>query len=164
MAFDSTLLRHTMRLWATGVTVVTAQHDNQMRGMTVSSFTSVTMEPPLILICLQKQTETAQAVLDSGSFAVSMLGEEQREISNLFAGFVELAEDEDRFDRIEVALASTGSPIIKGAMGWIDCKVHATHDGSTHYIFVGEVVAASGESEHNQMPLIYYNRDYRRFV
>lgn len=162
MPFNPTNFRHTMRLWATGVTIVTAEHAGLKRGMTVSSFTSVTLDPPLILVCLQKATETADLIYASKNFAVSMLGEHHQEISNLFAGFVPLAEGQDRFEGIKLHYAETGSPILSDAMGWLDCKLHAVHDGSTHHIFIGEVLAASGEAEHHAMPLIYYNREYRR--
>ncbi len=156
-------LRQTMRLWATGVTIVSAQHENMQRGMTVSSFTSVTLEPPLILVCLQKDKETADAILASRAFSVSMLGEQHLEISNLFAGFgPEMSPEANRFDGLAVEYAVTGSPILSDAMGWLDCKLHAVYDGSTHHIFVGEVVAASGSGEAIQQPLLYYNRAYRQ--
>lgn len=164
MAYDPIIFRQTMRLWATGVTVVSSRDGDLLRGMTVSSFTSVTLDPPLILVCLQKQTETAQAILASGLFAVSMLGEDQQEVSNLFAGYSELAADADRFDHVAFEFAATGAPIISGSMGWLDCRVHQITDGSTHHIIIGEVVAASGHPQPSKMPLIYYNRDYRRFV
>lgn len=164
MAFNADQFRATMRLWATGVTIVGARGgDGQtLRGMTASSFTSVTLDPPLILVCLQKDTETSDCILETGSFAVSMLGEGQEEISNLFAGFVPLAEDENRFDRMQVKYATTGAPILANAMGWLDCKVYQTYDGSTHHIFIGEVVEASGQGEEVLRPLLYYNRDYRQ--
>jgi len=164
MTFDPILFRHTMRLWATGVTVVTARSGELMRGTTVSSFTSVTLEPPLILVCLQKITDTAQAILESGAFAVSMLGEGQEHLSNLFAGYVPLEPDQDRFEGIPLHVAATGSPIITEAMGWLDCKLHAAHDGSTHHIFIGQVVAASDQGEGSPPPLLYHNREYRKLA
>jgi len=167
MTFDPAKFRETMRLWATGVTVVTAKHGDLMRGITVSSFTSVTLEPPLILVCIQKHVETVPVIMDSGAFAVSMLGEGQNHISNLFAGYGDppLAEGENYFDRVAVQYAATGSPIIGEAMGWVDCKVHQTYDGSTHHIFIGEVMAASGQPESGSLePLLYHNRKYREFA
>jgi len=152
-----------MRMWATGVTVVAAKHGDTLRGITVSSFTSVTLEPPLVLVCIQKQTESAATILQSGAFAVSMLGEGQQEVSNLFAGFVPIPNEANRFDGIDLIFAETGSPILAQAMGWLDCKLHATHDGSTHHIFIGEVVQASGQPEDGvRKPLLYYDREYRQ--
>jgi flavin reductase (DIM6/NTAB) family NADH-FMN oxidoreductase RutF len=162
MPFDPAVFRHTMRLWATGVTVVGSAYNGELNGMTVSSFTSVTLEPPLVLICIQKTAETAETILQSRAFSVSMLGEGQEDISNLFAGYVPLAEGENRFNRVKVCYAETGSPIIADAMGWLDCQLHAVQDGSTHHIFIGEVVAASDEPEHPIAPLIYYHRNYRK--
>lgn len=162
MGHDADKLRQTMRMWATGVTVVTTQLGAVQRGTTVSSFTSVTLDPPLILVCLQKQVETAQLILESGFFAVSMLGENQKDLSNLFAGIGDLPAD--RFHNIETQRAATGAPILVGAMGWLDCRVQSVLDGSTHHIFMGQVVEASGypaEAE-KQLPLLYYDREYRR--
>lgn len=156
-------LRQTMRLWATGVTIVSAAHNDLLRGMTVSSFTSVTLEPPLVLVCVQKVRETAEVILASQAFAVSMLGEDDTAISNLFAGFTpETDESVNRFDGLEVQYAVTGSPILANAMGWLDCKLREVYDGSTHHIFVGEVVAASGSGDSIEQPLLYYNRAYRK--
>jgi flavin reductase (DIM6/NTAB) family NADH-FMN oxidoreductase RutF len=163
MTFDATTFRQTMRLWATGVTIVAAQHEGIMRGITVSSFTSVTLDPPLILVCIQKPTEAAQAIRASGCFSVSMLGEGQEAISNLFAGFgPELPEGANYFDDLDVIFAESGSPILAAAMGWLDCSVHATHDGSTHDIFIGRVLEASGQGDEVKRPLLYYNTEYRQ--
>jgi len=153
-----------MRLWATGVTIVTAEHDGFMRGTTVSSFTSVTLEPPLVLVCLQKTTETAQVIRDSQAFAVSMLGENQQYISNRFAGYDDLPDDEDRFKGIPYITRQTGSPIFQDAMGWVDCELRSMLDGNTHFIFMGAVVDASGEPDNPDLPLIYYNRGYRNLT
>jgi flavin reductase (DIM6/NTAB) family NADH-FMN oxidoreductase RutF len=113
MTFDATTFRQTMRLWATGVTIVAANHDGIMRGITVSSFTSVTLDPPLILVCIQKQTEAAQAIREGGYFAVSMLGEGQQDISNLFAGFgPELPDGANYFDDLNVIFSESGHPAL----------------------------------------------------
>ncbi|MFP4323789.1 MAG: flavin reductase family protein [Anaerolineales bacterium] len=162
MSFDPQIFRETMRLWATGVTVVGAKSGDTLRGTTVSSFTSVTLEPPLILVCLQKHVETAEAIVESGHFAVSMLGEDGAQISNIFAGYSDLPPDADRFSAVPLIFAASGSPIIEGAMGWLDCRLHEIYDGSTHHIFIGEVLQASGQSEPVQRPLIYYNRGYHQ--
>ena len=163
MALDPETLRQTMRLWATGVTVVAARHGELMRGMTVSSFTSVALEPPLILICIQKNTEATEAILKSQCFSVSILADGQEDVSNLFAGYGPvLLEEANRFDHLKLIYAETGSPILADAMGWLDCRIQAILDGSTHHIVVGEVVQASGEPETMQTPLLYFNRDYHR--
>lgn len=165
MTYNPDKFRQTMRLWATGVTIVAAQYGAEMRGLTVSSFTSVTLEPPLVLVCVQKKTEAAQTILDAGAFSVSMLGQGHEWLSNLFAGLTPIPEGSNRFDGIPVIYAATGSPIIADAMGWLDCKLHDTYDGSTHYIFIGQVVEASGQPPDGviKQPLLYYNREYHKF-
>jgi flavin reductase (DIM6/NTAB) family NADH-FMN oxidoreductase RutF len=164
MAFNPDTFRKTMRLWATGVTIVTTAHEGVLRGLTVSSFTSVTLEPPLILVCLQKKTETAQLVAQSGIFAVCMLGEASAHLSDLFAGFTPTPAGVNRFDGLPLITASTGAPIFAEAMGWLDCRVHSVLDGSTHHIFMGEVLEASGGDESAPRPLLYYNRAYRKLA
>jgi flavin reductase (DIM6/NTAB) family NADH-FMN oxidoreductase RutF len=165
MAYDSEKLRQTMRMWVTGVTVVGAKDGGRLYGMTVSSFTSVTLEPPLVLVCLQKRLETAQAVFNSRAFSVSMLGQGQEGLSSRFAGITPLAEGEDRFDGVALHFAEGGSPILKDSLAWLDCQVEAIHDGGTHQIVIGRVLEASGhEPGHDSDPLLYYNRAYRRFA
>ena len=162
MSFDPTLFRYTMRLWATGVTVVSTARNGKLCGMTVSSFSSVTLEPPLILICLQKSSATTGAIMASGFFAVSMLAEGQDAISNRFAGLDPTVADDSRFEGLDVIYAQTGAPILADAMGWLDCTISQVWDGSTHHILLGKVAAASGEEDHHPKPLLYYNREYRR--
>lgn len=162
MSFDPSLFRHTMRLWATGVTIVSTARNDQLFGMTVSSFTSVTLEPPLILVCLQKAGETSAAIMESGFFSVSMLAEGQEATSNRFAGLERVAEGNSRFAGLDVIYAETGAPILSDSMGWLDCTIQQVLDGSTHHVLLGKVVAASGEEDHHPKPLLYYNREYRK--
>ncbi|MFN8373480.1 MAG: flavin reductase family protein, partial [Anaerolineae bacterium] len=161
---DSQLLRMTMRSWASGVTVVTAAHEDKRVGVTVSSFTSVSLTPPLILVCLYKNTEATKTILDAGHFAVSILGEGQSEVSEQFAGHAKsLPENVDRFYNIAVSSQVTGSPILDDAVGWFDCRIQAVHEGGTHWIVIGEVLAA-GRRDENAQPLVYFNRGYRSIV
>jgi flavin reductase (DIM6/NTAB) family NADH-FMN oxidoreductase RutF len=155
-------MRDTLRLWASGVTVVTSQHDSQRAGMTVSAFNSLSLEPPLVLVCLFKDTRLAQMVTDSRIFAISILNAEQAALSDRFAGRVPLAEGEDRFDSVTTTTAVTGSPILTDALAWLDCRVHALHDGGTHWIVVGAVQATGQHYDAHPAPLIYYNRAYRQ--
>lgn len=147
-----------MRQWVTGVTVVTTVHEGVRAGMTVSSFTSVSLEPPTVLVCLNKTTFAHAQVTKSGVYAVSLLANGQEAISNRFAGLEPNVTD--RFEGVETATAETGSPLIVGAVGLLDCIVRAAHDANTHTIFIGEVVFAQAGPE--QVPLVYYNRKYQR--
>ena len=156
MAIDSTVLRATMRQWATGVTVVTTVDGEQRGGMTVSSFTSVSLEPPTVLVCLNKDAFCYGMVQRSGVFAVSMLGVGQSALSNRFAGFD--PDVVDRFEGVEVRTALTGSPLLPGAIAYLDCVVISKHETSTHTIFVAEVVYAEVDPE--KAPLVYHDRGY----
>lgn len=156
MTVESHLLRATMRQWATGVTVVTTVYGGQFSGMTVSSFTSVSLEPPTVLVCLSKDSACHPFVLKSGVYAVSMLGVGQHELSNRFAGFDPTVTD--RFEGVEVTTAATGSPLLPGAIAHLDCEVRSMHETTTHTIFFAEVVYA--QVDEGKMPLVYHNRGY----
>jgi flavin reductase (DIM6/NTAB) family NADH-FMN oxidoreductase RutF len=160
MAVDSNALRMTMRRWATGVTVVTTVAGNERAGMTVSSFTSVSLEPPTVLVCLNKESYVHRLVKQSGIFAISMLGVGQEVISNRFAGLDPAASD--RFEGLNLTTAQTGSPLLPDAIAWLDCIVRSEHDTYTHTIFVGEVVFAQHDAE--RAPLVYHNRSYHTLV
>ena len=130
--------------------------------MTASSFTSISLEPPLILVCLHKEAGTCRLLLDSGHFGVSMLGEQQEAYSALFAGYTELPPGVERMDRVPHFVANSGAPLLQGAIAWMDCRVHGVHDGATHHVITGEVLA-TGRMEDPAWPLVYHNRAYRRF-
>jgi flavin reductase (DIM6/NTAB) family NADH-FMN oxidoreductase RutF len=147
-----------MRLWASGVTVVTTQYGERRAGVTASSFTSVTLEPPTILVCLQDHIETYKLIEESGVFGVSILKSDQAQWSKQFAGFIELPEGADRFYGVETVKQATGVPILKDAVAWMDCKLSTIYRAGSTGIVVGEVVAA-GHME-GEMPLIYHNRQY----
>jgi len=160
MAIDSATLRATMRQWATGVTVVTTAWNGERAGMTVSSFTSVALEPPTVLVCLNKDTYCHTLVDKSGVYAVSMLGTGQETLSNRFAGFDPTITD--RFEGVDVFTAETGSPLLPGAIAHLDCVVRSTHDTWTHTIYIAEVVFARVDAE--KVPLVYYNRNYHHLT
>ncbi|MBL8131135.1 MAG: flavin reductase family protein [Anaerolineae bacterium] len=164
MPVDAESMRDTLRFWGSGVSVVTTAHDDteghQIAGMTVSAFNSLSLDPPLVLTCLSKDTTTAQLIEKSGILAVSILAHEQAPLSDRFAGRIPLASNEDRFDGVPIFTAVTGSPILRGALAWLDCRVHAMHDGSTHWIVISEVLA-DGHIESGAVPLLYYNRTYQ---
>lgn len=161
MSITPDAVKATLRLWASGVTIVTTATPDHRAGTTASSFTSVSMEPPLILVCLYHGVEITKQIEANGHFAVSILGDGQSDLSTQMAGFSPIPEGEDRFYGFDWHIAATGSPIYSEAAGWLDCKLHTIYDGSTHKIIVGEVVA-TGRSEQDTPPLIYFNRGYRQ--
>ncbi|NUM48596.1 MAG: flavin reductase [Anaerolineales bacterium] len=155
-------LRIAMRAWATGVTVVGVQHEGILHGMTVSSFTSVSLDPPLVLVSLEMGTRTHQLVEKTGAFGVTVLGATQQEVSNCFANpNTDLG---NRFVGREVFSLATGAPFIKGGLAFFDCKVLQTLPAGNHVILIAEVVATKiTPTEGAEIdPLIYFNRRYRQ--
>jgi flavin reductase (DIM6/NTAB) family NADH-FMN oxidoreductase RutF len=157
---DPEQLRQAMRSWSSGVTVVTASHEGEQHGMTVNSFTSVALEPPLIIISLQTDSRTQSLVSGARAFAVTILGEDQQELSDRFAG--RIPDTEDRLAGLETETLVTGAPFIKGGLAYLDCRVTQTIPVGSNTLFLAEVVAAQGNGEGN--PLIYHNRDYRKLI
>jgi flavin reductase (DIM6/NTAB) family NADH-FMN oxidoreductase RutF len=155
-------LRNALRFWTTGVTIVSATSKGVVHGMTVNSFTSLSLEPPLVMISLEKVTRTHGLVASAGAFGVSILSQEQRALSDRFAG--RESEKSDRFDGVDTFTMETGSPILSQALAFFDCRVSATYDAGTHTLFVGEVLAAGLPGENTKQPLVYFNRNYRRLT
>jgi flavin reductase (DIM6/NTAB) family NADH-FMN oxidoreductase RutF len=157
---DSEQLRQSMRAWVSGVTIVTASHAGEQHGMTVSSFTSVALEPPLIIISLQTASRTHHLVAQANAFAVTILAEDQQELSDRFAG--RIADAADRLADLETEVLVTGAPFIKGGLAYLDCRVTQTISLGTNTLFLAEVVAARGNGE--GQPLVYHDRKYQKLV
>ena len=160
IVLDPEQLRQSMRAWTSGVTIVTASHTGEQHGMTVSSFTSVALEPPIIIISLQTASRTHALVTQANAFAVTILSEDQQEISNRFAG--RIADTEDRLAGLETELLVTGAPFIKGGLAYLDCTVMQSISIGTNTLFLAEVVAARGNGEGR--PLVYHDRKYHKLV
>ena len=160
LILDPEQLRLSMRAWVSGVTVVTASHAGERHGMTVSSFTSVALEPPLIIISLQTASRTHQLVSQANAFAVTILAEDQRELSERFAG--RLGDAEDRLAGLETETLVTGAPFLKGGLAYLDCRVMQSIPLGTNTLFLAEVVAARGNG--TGQPLVYHDRQYHKLV
>jgi flavin reductase (DIM6/NTAB) family NADH-FMN oxidoreductase RutF len=128
--------------------------------MTVSSFTSVSLEPPLIIISLQDTTRTRELVYHAQAFGVTVLSADQKEISERFAG--RNPDSPHRMADLETETLVTGAPLIKGGVAYFDCRVRQSIDVGPNTLFVGEVVAARGNGE--GQPLVYHARTYRSLV
>jgi flavin reductase (DIM6/NTAB) family NADH-FMN oxidoreductase RutF len=157
LPIDSESMRQAMRLWATGITIVSASHQGMRHGMTVSSFTSISLTPPLILVSLQNKARTYGLVVNSGFFGVMVLASGQQVLSDRFAGRED--EDEDRFRDLETFSLVSGAPFLYDGLAYFDCRVKSAFDLGTHTIFIGEALALDAYPELN--PLVYYNREYR---
>src|SRR5512139_2707317 len=150
-------LRKMRGLFASGVTVVTTVQEGQLRGVTVSAFSSVSLNPPLVLICLANESESKDWIAESGTFAVNILSDEQEFLSERFAARAPIVNP--RFDGVPYHTAATGSPILADSLAWYDCRVDAIHDGGDHTIFVGRVEALGFGAEEKQ-PLVYFANRY----
>ena len=157
MFADPEELRTAMRQWATGVTIVSAQHNGRRHGMTVSSFTSVSLDPPLVLVSLEQVTKTHKLLIQEAYFGVTILDQSQRDLSNRFAG--RITERSDRFRDLETFTLVSGAPLLARGLAWFDCHMVATYKAGNHTVFIGEVLAV--KSIDAGTPLIYYDRDYR---
>jgi len=156
MTVDSEKLRHAMRAWTTGVAIVTSIYEGQQYGMTVNSFTSISLEPALISIALKRLTHTHDLVIKSGMFAVTILTSAQRELSDRFAG--KLPSIVNRFDSVQTETISLDAPVFKDGMAYFDCRVVNSMPVGENTLFVAEVLDARGEGEGS--PLVYHNREY----
>lgn len=157
---DPEILRRGMRQWASGVTIVTSLADGERHGMTVSSFTSISLQPPLVLVSIEQGRRTHQMISQSGVFGITLLCVEQQEISDRFAG--RLGDERDRFDGLSTYFLTSGVSLISGGLAGLDCKKISSIDAGDHTIFIGEVVDILIDSGHR--PLLYFNRDYHALV
>lgn len=156
MTLDPEKLRHAMRAWTTGVAIVTAKYNDEQYGMTVNSFNSVSLEPPVISVALKQLTHTHALVVTSGMFAVTILSAEQKELSDRFAG--KITGITDRFEAVQVGRLSSDVPIIKNGLAYFNCRVMNSTPIGENTLFIAEVTDATGEGEGD--PLVYHNRVY----
>ncbi len=149
--------KNALKLWASGVTVVTSKTQKHgVKGMTATSFTSVSVDPPQILVCVNKSADTGDAIIEGKTFAVNILKENQSEISNQFAGS---ASQEERFSNVNWHEGETGAPVIDDALVSIECIVVQQVQAGTHWVIIGEVQSVACRSG---KPLMYYNSSYSK--
>jgi flavin reductase (DIM6/NTAB) family NADH-FMN oxidoreductase RutF len=160
MAIDAAEFRKVLGQFASGVTVVTTTHEGVFFGMTASSFTSVSLDPPLVLFCADKRARSGTTVGPAGVFAVNILAEHQRDLSELFAG---KGTDEERSEKLaEIGRkAKTGAPVLDDALAWLDCLVERAIDAGDHIIYLGLVVA-SAVRDGSGVPLVYWHGNYQQ--
>ena len=153
---DPRTLRDALGCFATGVTVVTALDDEgRPAGLTVNSFTSVSLEPPLLLVCIHKQAATAGALVGADSFAINVLQNQQQPASITFS-----TRGEDRFGCTPWSTGEAGAPILGDSLCVFECERFAVYDGGDHHILVGQVIKASFDAGLD--PLLYFRGKYRR--
>ena len=146
-----------MSLFPTGVTVVTARCNGDVAGLTVNSFTSVSLDPLLVLISITRNTTSHEILSNAGSFTVSFLSEDQEMASMVFAG----APHAQRFARVETALSPAGNPYITGACAFLDAEIVRAHDEGDHTLFIGRVTCMR-ILDGTARPLLYHRGRYAR--
>jgi flavin reductase (DIM6/NTAB) family NADH-FMN oxidoreductase RutF len=139
MAIEKGFFRQVMGQFATGVTIAATATEAGLSGLTVNSFTSVSLDPPLVLVCIDLKSHTLPFLRASGHFAVSFLTTEQEALSRCFA--TTSAERYDRFCHAPYHIAATGSPVLDGALAFVDARIVAEYPGGDHAIFLGQVEA-----------------------
>jgi flavin reductase (DIM6/NTAB) family NADH-FMN oxidoreductase RutF len=156
MAIDDAQFKLAMSHFASGVTIVTTEHQGVDYGLTVASFASLSLNPPLVLICISKSSSSHEAIASSQKFGVSILASDQAEISGRFA-----ARGGDKFSGLDIRRGELGVPLIGGALTTLECRVHQQFGGGDHSIFVGEVVDTQTREG---APLLYFRAAYREML
>jgi flavin reductase len=139
---------------------MTTTVDDTPHGMTANAVASVSLDPPLVLVCVERRTVMAERVVDAGVFALSFLDERQATLSLIFAD-ADRPQGHPQFAEVAYRRQTTGSPVIDGNVGWVDCRVWSVADGGDHLVVIGEVVALGRDADR---PLLYYRGEYGRFV
>ncbi len=145
------------RLWPTGVSVVTTRDgEGRAHGVTMNSVTSVSLEPPLLLMCLHNDSETLKALRASGIFCVNFLASGQEEISNRFAH-----RRPDKFQGVPTHEGRLGAPVLEGVLAALECHVEEVYPGGDHQIVLGELVHGARHNP-DAAPLVYFNGQYAK--
>jgi flavin reductase (DIM6/NTAB) family NADH-FMN oxidoreductase RutF len=154
MPIDKNELRRVMGHFATGVTVITSfRKSGELHGLTANAFTSVSLDPPLLLICVDKKADSYPCFDEVGVFTVNILAADQEALSRRFA-----VSGGNKFEGAAYHLGGNGAPILEGTLGHIECRITARHEGGDHTIYVGEVQEAETR-EHK--PLLFFRGGYR---
>ena len=149
--------KNAMSAWASGVTVVMSRSEGLAYGITASSFTSVSLEPPLILVCINDTSPLCEMITRSGRFSVSVLERDQEGHSNHFAS--RGREPKTTIDAVPMGESDDGVPVVEGALGTLLCGLHEAHTMGDHLVVVGRVTEAHARDDGS--PLLYWSRAYR---
>lgn len=154
-AVDPRAFRQALGQFATGVAVITAEAaDGRAIGMTMSSFNSVSVDPPLILFSIDRRSSSLQAMTDAKGYAVNILGRDQQHLSRTFSRALD-----DKWSAVEHTLGHEAAPLLAGALAHFECVPYAHYDGGDHVIFVGRVVRFTANPVDD--PLIFFRGAYR---
>lgn len=155
-AVDPAAFRRAVGEFATGVTVVTVQHGDRIHGMTANSFTSVSLDPPLVLFCVGKSARMARLIEQVEGFAVNILSDRQMQVSRQFAGA-----NKDDATRLVSLRRGPVAPLLSGSLAALSCRTSAVHEGGDHWIVIGEVIAIhEPEQARTNGPLAFFRSRY----
>lgn len=159
MSFEAAEFRRVLGHLATGVAVVAAAdpESGAVRGLTANAVASVSLDPPLVLACVERTADTHDCIERAGAFAISVLGADDEALARRFADYPA----ERKFTGAAYRAEATGAPVLDEALAWVDCRVWAAYDGGDHTIFVGEVVAGDAV---DGAPLLYFRGGYARLA
>ena len=161
MAVSANDFRNAMALWANTVAVVATGGPMGKRGLTVTSFASVTDSPPMVLACVSANSSSLPALLEHGAFSLNLLSAEQEAVANVFAGRTG-AKGEARFDGLPLAEGTLGQPVLTDSLVSLECKLISETLHSTHKILIGEVVKVHPGS--GEKPLLYWERGFHKLA
>lgn len=152
--FSTRQMRDVMGRFCTGVTIVAGMVDGEPQGFAAQSFVALSLEPPLIVICPGKTSRSWAKIEPTGTFSISILAEDQEHVSSTFGGKID-----DKFSHVEWEPNMHGNPRIKGAAGYVDCRIEQILEGGDHWIVVAKVEGL-GEPQDDQRPLLFYRGAY----
>ncbi|WP_434968717.1 flavin reductase family protein [Microbacterium sp. bgisy207] len=155
-AFDPRQFRDTLGHYASGITIVSGIHNGEPVGFTCQSFSSVSLDPPLVSFTVMKESTTYPRIAVDGRFAVNVLAHDQDGISSQFA-----RRGTDKWAGVRWAPAPSGNPLIADTLMWVDCELWAEYEAGDHLIVLGRVVAMSPPEWHRHEPLLYFKGAYR---
>jgi flavin reductase len=157
-AFSSRDLRTALGTFATGVTVITTAGAADPYGMTANAFSAVSLDPPLVLVCVKSDSQGCECIRQNGVFAVNVLTAEQEPISRYFASR-DRTRGAESFSQIPHRTVATGAPVLDGTTAYLDCSLHGSYSAGDHVIFIGEVLALGFSPD--ARPLLFYGGRYR---
>jgi flavin reductase (DIM6/NTAB) family NADH-FMN oxidoreductase RutF len=160
MPIDTPRFRQVIGHFATGVTVITTAVDGWLHGMTANAITSVSLEPLLLLICVEKSANMHGQLAKTKRFAVNVLSEKQEDISRIFAATTE--PEEGRLQGVAFTTGPNGAPLIDNCLAYISCEIAVEHHGGDHTIFIASVT--EGEVASEGRPLLFYRGGYRQMA
>jgi flavin reductase ActVB len=149
------IFREALARFASGVTIVAARQGEQLAGLTATAFSSASLDPPLVLVCIARTASAYEAILGAEHVGISVLADDQGWIAKQFA-----RSGVDKFEGVQL-VPGRGAPLVRGALAHLECRRHARHEAGDHTIFLGEVVAASVGGGR---PLVHYERTLGVFV